>query len=271
MKKSGMARRASPRNGISPSRLRWIVATLLVFITVGGLSLFWLSDLGSRKSPPSIPRKLTSNSTHDSSAEAPVLPTSNISEEGIRLLSQGTRLLEDGKTEEAIKSFREGLQLSPGDEDLHYNLAFALARINQIAAAKKEYLEALRIYPDYSEAHINLGNLLASEKKFSEALEHYEAAALISPENPSIQNNIGSVLGRQSRTEEAVRRFLEAVRLNPSYVEARFNLANAYLIQGRKREAAEQFSKVVALQPDFEPARRALELLNPEASRARKK
>src|SRR2546427_383505 len=76
------------------------------------------------------------------------------------LVNRGTELLARGKIDEAVTNYKEAARLSPEDEDVHYNLALALARQGNREAAKAEYLEALRIYPDYTEAHNNLGNLL---------------------------------------------------------------------------------------------------------------
>ena len=79
------------------------------------------------------------------------------------LVNRGTELLAQGKIDEAVAEYKKAAGLSPEDEDMHYNLALALARQGQREAAKAEYLEALRIYPDYAEANNNLGNLLVAE------------------------------------------------------------------------------------------------------------
>ena len=66
------------------------------------------------------------------------------------LVNRGTDLLDKGKIDEAVADFKEAARLSPEDEDMHYNLALALARQGKREAAQAEYLEALRIYPDYT-------------------------------------------------------------------------------------------------------------------------
>jgi Flp pilus assembly protein TadD len=130
------------------------------------------------------------------------------------LQNRGTDLLAQGKIDEAAARFKEAVKFNPEDEDAHYNLALAFARLENREAAKKEYLEALRIYPEYAEAHNNLGNLLVSEGKFTEGL-NISAALKISPDNASAQNNLNALMGK---VNEAIACF-RSVASEADYVE----------------------------------------------------
>src|SRR5439155_247417 len=170
------------------------------------------------------------------------------------LLNHGTELLVQGKIDEAVAEFKEAARLSPEDEDMHYNLALALARQGQREAAKAEYLEALRIYPDYTEAHNNLGNLLVADGKFDDAIGHFKEALKISSENASAHNNLGKALALQGKFTDAIPCFREALRLKPDHLEARYNLATAYLAQKQIDEAISELTEVLQRYPDFAPA-----------------
>src|SRR6266542_4339553 len=154
------------------------------------------------------------------------------------LVNRGTELLTQGKIDEAVASYKEAARLSPEDEDMHYNLALALARQGKREAAKAEYLEALRIYPDYAEAHNNLGNLFVAGEKFDDAIAHFKEALKISSDNASAHSNLGKALALQGNFPTAIPCFREALRLKPDYLEAHYNLALTLDRQGQW-EAAE--------------------------------
>src|SRR5439155_17868690 len=174
------------------------------------------------------------------------------------LMNRGTELLAQGKIDEAVAVYKAAARLSPEDEDMHYNLALALARQGQREAAKAEYLEALRIYPDYTEAHNNLGNLLVAEGKFDDAIEHFKEALKISSDNASAHSNLGKALALQGKITDAIPCFREALRLKPDYLEARYNLGRAYLSQKQIDEAISEFTAILRRHPDFAPAQRGL-------------
>lgn len=176
----------------------------------------------------------------------------------VKLVAEGNELLQQGNYSEALSRYDQALRIDPADEDLHYNLGIALAKLGKIDEAKKQYEEALRIFPDYVEVHNNLGNLLMNEKKLAEAIEHFQQAIRIMPENASAHNNLGTALGRQGKVNEAVPEFAQAVKLKAAYLEARVNLANAYIVQGQLDEAITELTEALRLQPDFQPAINAM-------------
>ena len=183
---------------------------------------------------------------------------SNDVDKATDLANRGTDLLAEGKIEEAVAVYKEAARLSPEDEDMHYNLALALARQGKREAAQAEYLEALRIYPDYAEAHNNLGNLLVTDGKFDDAILHFKEALKIASDNASAHSNLGKALALQGKYADAIPCFREALRLKPDYVEARNNLGRAYLAQKRTDEAIAEFTAILERRPDFGPAQKGL-------------
>jgi tetratricopeptide (TPR) repeat protein len=172
----------------------------------------------------------------------------------VALVTEGNELLAQGNYAEAARKYEQSVAISPDQEDLHYNLAIALARLGKTEDAKKHYEEALRIFPDYAEAHNNLGNLLMNENKLEEAIVRFREAIKNMPENGSFHNNLGTAFGRQGKVVEAIGEFEEAIKHSPTYVEARVNLANAFLATGRVEEAIVQLNEALRLRPDFTPA-----------------
>jgi len=176
----------------------------------------------------------------------------------VALVTEGNQLLDRRNYAEAVRKYEQAVAIKPGDEDLHYNLAIALAKSGKTEEAKKHYEEALQIFPDYGEARNNLGNLLMKENKLGEAIDQFREAVRILPGNSSFHNNLGTAFGRQGNLTEAITEFKEAVKLTPAYVEARVNLANASLAAGQVDEAITQLNEALRLQPDFQPAIQAM-------------
>lgn len=176
----------------------------------------------------------------------------------VALITEGNQLLGRGNYAEAARKYEQAVRIDPEDENLHYNLAIALARQGKTEEAKRRYTEALRIFPEYADAHNNLGNLLMNESNWPEAIVHFEEAIKLMPENASFHNNLGTAFGRQGKVADAMKAFSEAVRLRPAYVEARVNLGNSCLAAGRVEEAVTQLEEALRLQPDFQPAIQAM-------------
>lgn len=65
--------------------------------------------------------------------------------------------------EKAIRVYREGIKQFPGDLQLHYNLAIALAGAKKTDEAKKSLKTALSISPDHPSSNFALSQLYQSE------------------------------------------------------------------------------------------------------------
>lgn len=204
---------------------------------------------GTNERPPTL---LSATATNPPKVEAD-------EDRVVALVAEGNKLLERGNYADAVEKYQQAALIQPDQEDLHYNLGIALAKLGRIEEAKKQYAEALEIFPDYAEARNNLGNLLMKENNLAEAITQFREAIRLVPKNASFHNNLGTAFGRQGKVAEAIDEFSEAVKLTPAYVEARVNLGNACLAAGRVEEAVAQLTEAIRLQPDFQPALQALQ------------
>ncbi len=168
-------------------------------------------------------------------------------------------LMAEDKFREAIPQLKKSLEFDDQNEEAHYRLAFAFARIQQPEEAIKHYRSTLELTPDYAEAHNNLGNLLMRQGDLPAATTHFNRAIEIAPDIASVHNNLGTVLSRQTRINKAIPHFVKALELDPGYVEAHCNLGNAYLFQKRAQEAAETFQRALQIRPGFPHAIKGLQ------------
>jgi len=249
--------------------MRWLVPGIILLFLCAGLAFLILKHHSSDSRPQTTtPREVESQKTFlVSVTNGPSIKMAVTNQPGVAddqdrvvaLITEGNQFLAQGNNAEAVQKYEQAVAISPDQEDLHYNLAIALAKLGKTQDAKKHYEEALRIFPDYGEAHNNLGNLLMSENKLAEAIDQFREAIKNMPENASFHNNLGTAFGRQGKVAEAVGEFEEAIKHAPTYVEARVNLANAFMAKGRVEEAIDQLNEALRLRPDFKPALQAMQ------------
>jgi tetratricopeptide (TPR) repeat protein len=196
----------------------------------------------------------------------PAQSTNDLNATLVAQMNQANQFLSQDKPQEALQVLQTAVRDNPEDEDIHYNLGIALARLGRNQEAIKEYEEALRLFPDYAEAHNNLGNVLMRTQQRGEALKHFEQAVKITPDYASAWNNSGTALEQLGRTNEAQEHFQKAVQLDTNYWQAHYNLATSLLSQNRFPEAQTEFATVLRLQPNFAPAQREMERITAKAN-----
>lgn len=264
--KAKQRRQKRPHQRTRKSTRYWVGALILGVAAALGIAAWKITDSRGGRSPERFgtvrPEGVVAKSQPASAPEAH-------EREFVTKVNQGNELLSQGKTEEAITVLTEALRLKPDDEDVHYDLALALARQGRVADAIQHYEEALRLFPDYLEARNNLGNLLTRVGRAEEAILHLKRALEIMPDYSTAENSLGTAFRRLGRTNEALAHFQQAVRINPEYWEAHFNVATSFLEQGNFDDARRAFETVLRLKPDFAPARMAIaELEKQEPARA---
>lgn len=238
-----------------PSRVLVAAVIAVTVIIIGAAVLVWRRGNSAGTVPALSPAPATfPATTNQLGATNQAAPRERIA----ALLEQANQLLGQGKTEQAIALYRQAAELAPGDEDAHYNLGIALARLGQTNEAIAEYEAALQLFPDFVEAHNNLGNLLLRAGRTDEAIRHFRAAIQALPDYARAHNNLGNALRMAGQVEEAGREFAKAVELDTNYWEARFNLGNICETRNLLSEAASHYREVLRLKPGFVLAEQAL-------------
>jgi tetratricopeptide (TPR) repeat protein len=151
----------------------------------------------------------------------------------------GTTLLDIGRADEAVASFRRSLAIKPDYADAHSNLGNALRILGRLEDSVKSCRQAIEIKPDFAGAHCNLGIALKELGQFEDAVTSCRRALEISPNLAEAHNNLGNSLrdlGR-SRLNEAVLSYRNAIELKPRFAEAHNNLGIVLRLQGRMADA----------------------------------
>lgn len=261
---------------VPPMKPNLVLSATLLAAGLGlGLSQIWAAPSGSTNastagstSAPAGKSKFLIDSvgTNGPSTNAPVVVDADAA--SAELSKSADEFIAKGNYPEAILALEKAAKLTPDNEELHFNLAFALNRVGRIRESIAEYRETLRVLPEYAEAHNNLGNLLMKTGDLGEAVKQFELAIKHQPENSNAHNNLGTALARLGKLSDAVVHFQDAIRLRPDYAEAWMNVGTARLGQNRYQEAAEALDNALRLNPRLEPARKAMARLRERVAAA---
>jgi tetratricopeptide (TPR) repeat protein len=101
---------------------------------------------------------------------------------------------------EAIRRYRQALQIQPDLWEAHFALGDELEAVNQISEAKNEYAEVIRLEPNNALAHLDLGAMQARLGLLDDALEQFEETLRLEPGNQSAREFIDRVQKSRNHT-----------------------------------------------------------------------
>jgi tetratricopeptide (TPR) repeat protein len=169
----------------------------------------------------------------------------------IYLSSLGTALQQQGRHEEALKTFDKAVQLKPDDAELWRNLGHVLVDLSRPAEAILALQHALRLNPRHWGAAHKSGYLFHELERFEEAFAHFDLCDQLQPNHALTLHMRALALRGLKRFEESLADNRRAHALNPADPNTCNNIGDALQSLGRQEEAVEWFDKALELNPDF--------------------
>ncbi len=139
----------------------------------------------------------------------------------------GHELIVQGKTTEAVPVLSRAAALMPGDADVSFNLARALQREGQLAAAEHALRSAVAARPDFAAAWLSLAAVMSEADRLDDAEDCFRRALELEPGLAEAHYNYGNLLHREGRIGEAISHYRTAAELKPDFVRAHSNLVYA--------------------------------------------
>jgi Flp pilus assembly protein TadD len=125
--------------------------------------------------------------------EQPELTTTEIAPEvretAENFVSEGVAYYQDGNYEKAVSSWKEALELIPGDAEVHNFIGISYHNLNRLDDATHHFVMATKLDTTYYEAYNNLGYDLFLQKKYGEARRAFETALDINPQYTAAKLN----------------------------------------------------------------------------------
>lgn len=124
--------------------------------------------------------------------------------------------------------------------------------------ALKAYKQAVEVDPRYSDAHLNMGDAYMSAGRYKEGFAAYRQAIAASPSNADAFYSLGAAYNDMGQYGEAFKPFVSAIGLRPDFAEAHYGIGFAYMRLENFREALPYLRRAARLMPDDADAHLAL-------------
>ena len=118
--------------------------------------------------------------------------------------------------------------------------------------AIKTYQEAVKSYPARAAFHTSLGDIYYNQGQLSEAEAEYKAAINLDSESTDSRYGLGQVYLNSERYGEAEDQFKNVVRLSPGSSIGYYGLGQTYRKMGNYSDALTQLDKAVSLDSTFD-------------------
>ena len=138
---------------------------------------------------------------------------------------RGVVLHQAGRTDEALASYRQAVEVDARYALAWNNLGVVQAHKTAADAAIESFRTALRLQGAFSAARLNLALLLYQLRRFQLALEAYRQVLSGEPGSAAAWNGVGLVLVELKRFPDARNAFVRAVEADPAHAGAHYNLS----------------------------------------------
>lgn len=169
------------------------------------------------------------------------------SEDAYRANNRGVSLLEQFKSDEAEKEFRQALTLKPDFKLAQINLSIALFNEKKLDEAKISANNYLKIEQTSLQAFYILGLIARSENNLDEALTNFRKVLEIDPNDVGANVNLGQILAQKRDYANAIKVLQTAYDSEPFNLTAIYNLATSLQRSGEREKAAELLKKFQVL------------------------
>jgi tetratricopeptide (TPR) repeat protein len=165
---------------------------------------------------------------------------------------KGADFLSKNKTDDAIKYFREAVELAPTFYEAHNQLGIAYREAGRPDDAEREFLKAHELNSTGIGPLLNLTNLYLQENKPDSAVKTGEEAVKANSRSAPAFFNLGVALYKAAMLDKAEVALKRALELAPKMANVRLMLANVYLKLRRYDNTLEQLNSYIAENPHGE-------------------
>lgn len=149
-------------------------------------------------------------STAAAPSAVPAAPLQSDPRQSTTVAAQASRLLREGKPEDALRTLDDALKRAPRDPQLRFVYGVALAEAGRTKDASEVFEQMTRDFPELPEPYNNLAVMYAASGELDRARTALENAVRALPDYPLGHENLGDVYLRM-----AARAYEKAGTLDP--------------------------------------------------------
>ena len=156
-------------------------------------------------------------------------------------LERGIELDAQGRVNEAILAFQQGLESYPKAVPLWSNLGLCLRKEGRLSEAITALEYAVAGKPDASYAWLNLATVCGAAGVTERALQSAERVVAIAPGKSTSWGVYGNCLRDAGRIEEAIRAYDKGLQIEPAHPSLRWNQSETLLLGEQWARGFEQY------------------------------
>jgi tetratricopeptide (TPR) repeat protein len=173
-----------------------------------------------------------------------------------QLLRRGEKLLELGRTKEALNTFLKANELSASNSThVYLGLAICYRQLGQFTSAQQAIRHALALNPEIGDLHFQLGVIYFEQNKFPESILAFEKAVSLEPEKGDFKIGLVEALEKRGNAADIIKtsRLLEEIiKHDPMNAHALRKMAFVAMEAKQYRRAKEYTHRLANLSPEDE-------------------
>jgi Flp pilus assembly protein TadD len=178
----------------------------------------------------------------------------------VSYFEKGSDLLKKKKNDEAVKQFKNAVELAPTFYEAHNQLGIAYREAGRLEDAEREFLLAHELNSTNVEPLLNLTTLYLAEDEPDRAVTTGEQAVKANSSSASAFFSLGVALYKAAQLDRAETALKRALDLAPKMGNVRLMLANVYLKLRRYDRTLDELDKYIAENPKGEQIKEAQQM-----------
>lgn len=170
-------------------------------------------------------------------------------------LNNAQEFIESGQLDAAASIYKQALEMSPVDPDLHHILGLVYLELGQTDPALFYIGRAIELNPGNAKYYRSMGDAFTASNQFAMAIAAYGKACTLNPADTDALLNLGIVFHQLDRYPQAIETFQQIVDLSPGNTRALNNLGKVHHDKGQLQTALSYYDRCLQYQPDYAEAR----------------
>jgi len=167
----------------------------------------------------------------------------------VSYFEKGNQSLKKGKTDEAVRYFKNAVELAPNFYEAHNQLALSYKEAGQLDDAEREFVTAHELNASAVEPLLNLTDIYLHRNETELAVTTGEQAVQANSHSAPAFFSLGVALYKADELDRAETALKRAFFLDPKMAPVRLMLANVYLKLHRYDSTLEQLERYIAENP----------------------
>lgn len=185
---------------------------------------------------------------------------------------RGTKLLKDGKADDAYAAFQKAIELFPDYYDAMETLGTEYVKADKLNEAYPVLSRAIVVNPSGDKAHYALGVLYYKSGHHTEAVQEFTRADELAPNSRNTLIYLGLSLMRAGNTAEAEMRLKKAYDMGARNVpDLHLALASIYMKNDRPGDAATELQRLLDETPGLKDRKKIEDLIESLKKKAKEK